>query len=107
MIFKRNAVRRFAPLPKGPSVGGIVVVVVVIVRHKVGQSYISRTFRPKINKFYRNLQAVWLYLRTGYDVTDYFRLAVIEVQKRSTASLLYVSRTIRGKITLFLETQPH
>ena len=51
-----------------------------------------------------NLHTRRVYSQTGYDVTDYFRLAVMEVQKRSkmphpTASLLYMWRTVRATIT--------
>ena len=49
----------------------------------VRQSYISRTIWSRIKTFYTNLHTGQFYNHTGYDVTDYFRLAVIEVQKRS------------------------
>ena len=57
--------RRFALLSKGPSAG-------VVVRHKVRQLYISRTFRPRMTKFYKNLNSGRVYNRTQYNVTNYF-----------------------------------
>ena len=54
---------------------------VVVVRHKLRQYYISRKVPPGTNKLYRNLHTGRFYNYTGHDVTDYFRLAVIEVQR--------------------------
>ena len=53
---------------------------VIVVRHKVRQSYISRTVWPRNTKIYTTLHTGRLYYNTGYDLTDYFRLAVIEVK---------------------------
>ena len=50
--------RRFSLLSQGPSAG---VVVVVVVRNKVSQSYISRTVWLTITKFYRNLHTHRVY----------------------------------------------
>ena len=57
-------------------------------------------------KFCVNLHTRRVYNHTGFDVTDYFWSAVIDVQKlsklpHSTASLLYISRTVRARITQF------
>ena len=59
------------------------VVVVVAVRHKVRQSYISRTVWPRLTKFGMILHTGWIYNPTGNDVTIYFRSEVIDVRKRS------------------------
>ena len=70
---------------------------VVVVRHKVRQSYIIRTVRPRIAKFYRSLHNRRDYNHTGYDVTDYFRLSVIEVQRSVKNS------TTDGFVVIYLE----
>ena len=56
-------------------------VVVVVVCHKGRQSYIPRTVRPRIAKFYTGIHTVMSYSHTGYDVTSYFRTAFTEVRK--------------------------
>ena len=59
------------------------VVVVVAVRNKVRLSYISRTVCSKITTFYVKIHNRRAYNHTGYDVTTYFRSAVIDVRKRA------------------------
>ena len=54
--------------------------VVLVVRHKVSKSHISRTVWSGITKVYRNLHIGWVYNRTGYDITIYFRPEVIGVE---------------------------
>ena len=86
-----------------PAYAGVVV---VVVRRKVRQSYISRTDWPGIAKFYKSLHIVYtrfkilialcvywnkfihskfktggVYKDNGYDVTIYFRSEVIGVRK--------------------------
>ena len=50
-------------------------------RHKVRQSYVSRTVWHRISKFYTDIQTEVLYSHTRYDVTSCFRSAFIEVRK--------------------------
>ena len=47
------------------------------VRHKVGSSNISRTVWHWITKFYTDIHTNIPHSRTGYNVTNYFRLIVI------------------------------
>ena len=55
--------------------------VVVVVRHKLRQLYISRRVWHGTTKFYRSLQTGRTYNHTGYDVTIYFQSEVIGVWK--------------------------
>ena len=54
---------------------------VVVVRHNVRQSYISRTVWTRITKCYTNLHIGQFYNHTRYDITIYIRPEVIDVRK--------------------------
>ena len=71
---------------EGPSAG----IVVVVVRHRVRQSCISRTVCPRINKFYTTLHTRRVYKTTGYDVTDYFRSEAAPKKKRRKCRLRWL-----------------
>ena len=60
--------------------------VVVVVRHKVRQSYISRTIWARITKFYRRIHTELHYIWTGHDVTNYFQSEVTAKTVENTAS---------------------
>ena len=51
------------------------------VRHKLRQSYISRTVWPSTTKFNMNLHAGRIYSHTRYDITRYYKLQLNTAQK--------------------------
>ena len=97
----RTLLRRFAIMWL-PAYAGGVVVVVIVVRHKVRQSYVSTTVWPTITKFCANLYTGLVFNHTGYDVNIFFLLPVGSdwiLKKPSKmphpmASLSYISRTV-------------
>ena len=64
------------------------------------QSCISRTVRPRITKFYTNLQIRRIYNHTGYDFTSYFRSEVIlkKIRRKSRLRRLRVEFLEKGLI---------
>ena len=91
----------FCPIVIG---SGVVVVVVVVVRNKVRQSYISRTVLPRITKFYTHLHTHRVYNHTGHDVTRYFQSEVMDVRKTAdNGSERLSDRMAAAKIGIFLK----
>ena len=57
----------------------------VVVHHKLNDSNISRTVRPRIIQFFTDIHVDRVYSHTGYDVISYFRSVGISSKFKSTA----------------------
>ena len=81
-----------------PAYAGIVARL-SFVRHKVRQSYISRTVWPRITKLCSDIQADLLYrVCDGCDVTSYFRSAFMEVLENVISKCHKILNTHRRQL---------
>ena len=83
----------------GPSVG--VVVVVVVVRNTVRHSYRLRTVWLRITKFHGHIHTDLPYIGTGYDVISYFRSEATaknpsKMQRQMASIWIFRERFLRG-----------
>ena len=78
-LFRQNAELRFC-LMSQPAVRRCLTFVVV--HHRVRQSYISRTFWPRITKFDMEFHTDLLCSHTRHDMTNYFRAEVIAKKRQ-------------------------